>query len=206
VRPALDSRRPCSYARSISLLQGVAGLKKIQVWLAAMLLAVGMALVAPGAASAEPYCGLVWGSLAKADPALSQARVSNVRTGQHYCFDRLVIDLSGTVAGYNVRYVPQVTQGGSGFAVPLRGQAFLQVTVNSPAYDDNGSATYNPPDKNELSNVTGYQTFRQVAWAGSFEGYTDLGLGVRARLPFRVFTLEGPDAGTRLVVDVAHFW
>jgi hypothetical protein len=184
----------------------VAGLKKIQVWLAAVLLAVGMALVAPGPASAEPYCGLVWGSMAKADPALSQARVTNVRAGQHYCFDRLVIDLSGKVAGYNVRYVPQVTQDGSGLPVPLRGQAFLQLTVNSPAYDDSGSSTYNPADKNELSNVTGYQTFRQVAWAGSFEGYTNLGVGVRARLPFRVFTLEGPDAGSRLVVDVAHFW
>ena len=181
-------------------------MKKIQVWLAAVLLAVGMALVAPGPASAEPYCGLAWGSLAKADPAMSQAKVTNVRTGQHYCFDRLVIDLNGPVAGYNVRYVPQVTQDGSGAPVPLRGQAFLQVTVNSPANDDSGSPTYNPPDKNELSNVTGYQTFRQVAWAGSFEGYTTLGLGVRGRLPFRVLTLDGPDAGSRLVVDVAHFW
>lgn len=181
-------------------------MKKIQVWLAAGLLAVGMVLVAPGPAAAEPYCGLVWGSLVKGDPALSQATVANVRTGQHYCFDRLVIDLSGPVAGYTVRYVPQVVQDGSGFPVPLRGQAFLQLTANSPAYDEGGNPTYNPADRNELTNVTGYQTFRQVAWAGSFEGYTTLGLGVRARLPFRVFTLEGPDAGSRLVVDVAHYW
>ena len=178
----------------------------IQVWLAAVLLAVGMVLVAPGPASAEPYCGLVWGSLVKTDPAMNESRVVNVRTGQHYCFDRLVVDLNGPVAGYTVRYVPQIVQDGSGFPVQVRGQAFLQLTVNSPAYDENGSSTYNPADRNELSNVTGYQTFRQAAWAGSFEGYTSLGIGVRARLPFRVFTLEGPDAGTRLVVDVAHFW
>jgi hypothetical protein len=50
-------------------------------------------------------------------------------------------------------------------------------------------------------NVSGYRTFRQVAWAGSFEGQTNIGLGVRARLPFRVFTMPG-----RLVVDVAHLW
>jgi len=180
-------------------------MKKFRVWLVAVLLAVGSGLVAPGPASAAPYCGLVWGSLAKADRAMSQAQVTNVRTGQHYCFDRLVIDLNGPVAGYTVRYVPQVTQDGSGFPVPLRGQAFLQVTVNAPAYV-NGDATYEPADPNELSNVSGYQTFRQVAWAGSFEGYSSLGLGVRARLPFRVFTLEGPDAGSRLVIDVAHFW
>jgi hypothetical protein len=54
--------------------------------------------------------------------------------------------------------------------------------------------------------VTGYQTFRQVAWAGSFEGQSTIALGVRARLPFRVFTLAGPGTGSRLVIDVAHFW
>ena len=54
--------------------------------------------------------------------------------------------------------------------------------------------------------MTGYQTFRQVAYAGSFEGYTSIGLGVRAWLPSRVFTLDGPGSGSRLVVDVAHFW
>ena len=179
---------------------------KFRVWLIAIVMAVGSALVAPVPASAAPYCGLVWGSLAKADSAMSQAKLTNVRTGQHYCFDRLVIDLNGPVGGYTVRYVPQVTQDGSGLPIPLRGQAFLQVTVNAPAYDDNGNATYNPANPNELTDVNGYQTFRQVAWAGSFEGYSSLGLGVRARLPFRVFTLAGPETGSRLVIDVAHFW
>jgi hypothetical protein len=181
-------------------------MKKFRVWFIAIMLAVASGLVAPGPASAAPYCGLVWGSLVKANPAMSQAQVTNVRTGQHYCFDRLVIDLNGPVGGYTVRYVPQVTQDGSGLPVPLRGQAFIQVTVNSPAYDQNGKSTYNPANRRELTNVTGYQTFRQVAWAGSFEGYSSLGIGVRARLPFRVFALEGPAAGSRLVIDVAHFW
>jgi hypothetical protein len=181
-------------------------LKKIQAWLAAILMAVGLGLLTPGPAAADSYCGLAWGSLAKTDPAMSQAKVVDVRTGQHYCFDRLVIDLNGAVAGYNVRYVREAEQDGSGAPVPLRGQAFLQVTINAPAYDDSGKSTYNPADKNELSNVGGYQTFRQLAWAGSFEGYTSLGLGVRARLPFRVFSLAGPDSGSRLVIDVAHFW
>ena len=54
--------------------------------------------------------------------------------------------------------------------------------------------------------MAGYQTFRQVADAGSFEGQTTVGLGVRARLPFRAFILAGPDGGSRLVVDVAHLW
>ena len=171
----------------------------------AVLLAAGLGLLTPGPASADSYCGLAWGSLAKADPAMSQAKVVNVRTGRHYCFDRLVIDLNGRVAGYTVRYVPQVVQDGSGVPIALRGSAFLQVTVNAPAYEGS-NPTYSPANKAELSDVGGCQTFRQVAWAGSFEGYTSLGLGVRARLPFRVFALDGPDSGSRLVIDVAHFW
>lgn len=181
-------------------------MKTFRVWLLAIVLVIGSGLVSAGPAAADPYCGLVWGSLAKTDPAMSQAKVVDVRTGQHYCFDRLVVDLNGPVAGYTVRYVPQVVQDGSGLPVQLRGQAFLQFTLNAPAYDDKGNPTYTPADAKELANVTGYRTFRQVAWAGSFEGYTSLGLGVRARLPFRVFALPGPDAGSRLVIDVAHFW
>lgn len=182
-------------------------MKRIQAWLVTILMAAGLGLLAPApAAATTSYCGLVWGSLAKTDPAMTGSQVVNVRTGQHYCFDRLVVDLNGPVAGYTVRYVPQVARDGSGHLVPLRGNAFLQITVNAPAYDQDSRSTYNPADKNELSNVGRYQTFRQVAWAGSFEGYSNLGLGVRARLPFRVFTLAGPDTGSRLVIDVAHFW
>ncbi|MGO4585624.1 hypothetical protein AB4Z38_17350 [Arthrobacter sp. 2RAF6] len=181
-------------------------MRKFHAWLAALVVAAGLGLVAPGAASAEPYCGIVWGSLAKSNPALTQAQVVNVRTGQQICFDRLVIDLNGAVAGYSIRYVPQVLHDGSGLPVELRGNAFLQVTVNAPAYNSGGNATYNPADKNELTNVSDYKTFRQVAYAGSFEGYTSLGLGLRARLPFRVFTLAGPGTGSRLVIDVAHMW
>ncbi len=181
-------------------------MKKLQTWLVALVMAAGLGLIVPGPASAASYCGIVWGSLAKTNAAMSTAQVTNVRTGQQLCYDRLVIDLNGKVAGYTVKYVPQVVQDGSGLPVALRGGAFIQVTVNAPAYNSSGQVTYNPANKKELSNVSGYQTFRQVAWAGSFEGYTTLGLGVRARLPFRVFTLAGPGTGSRLVVDVAHHW
>jgi hypothetical protein len=47
-------------------------------------------------------------------------------------------------------------------------------------------------------------TFRQVAWVELWESNSTLGLGARARLPFRVFVLDGP--GSRLVIDVAHRW
>jgi hypothetical protein len=53
-----------------------------------------------------------------------------------------------------------------------------------------------------LPNVAGFSTFRSITNAGSFEGQTTYGLGVRARLPFRVFTIAGGHG--RIVVDVAH--
>ena len=172
-----------------------------------IVLLLGAFLLVPASgATAAPYCGLVWGSLEKSASGLSQAPVVNVRTGQHACYDRLVIDVAGDVGGYTVHYVPQVTADGSGFVIPTRGGAALQITVNDPAYNAAGTPTYSPANKNELRNVSGYRTFRQVVFAGTFEGYTSVGLGVRARLPFRVFTLDGPGTSSRLVVDVAHRW
>ncbi|MDQ4501192.1 hypothetical protein [Sinomonas sp. ASV322] len=188
-------------------------MKKIAAAVGAALLAFGLG--APVANAATPAsspsatsatCAAHWSSLPKSIPTLSQATVENVRAGRHGCFDRLVIILHGKAAGYNVRYVDQVLAQGSGKPVPLRGGAFLDVTVTSPAFDAAGRPTFVPANPSEVVNVGGFATFRQVAWAGSFEGYTSLGLGVRARLPFRVFILNGPDGGSRLVVDVAHRW
>jgi hypothetical protein len=93
--------------------------------------------------------------------------------------------------------------------VEAQGGADLQIIVEAPAYDDHGRPTYVPADRERVVDVEGYQTFRQVSWAGSYEGRTTLGLGVRARLPFRTFTLlgrSGRDQATRLVVDVGHHW
>ena len=182
-------------------------MKKLSAWLTAIIMALGLGLLAPGSASAASYCGLVWSSLAKSNQAMSAASVTNIRSGQHSCFDRLVIDIKGKAAGYNVRYVSKVVQDGSGLPIKLRGGAFLQVTAHSPSYDSaTGKATFVPANRSEVTNVSKYQTFRQVAWAGSFEGHTTLGLGVRARLPFKVFTLVGPGNESKLVIDVAHHW
>ena len=93
--------------------------------------------------------------------------------------------------GYHVDYVTALTADGSGDPVPVEGGAILRVIARSPAYDNHGSATVDP-EVVDATDVSSHPTFRDVAWAGSFEGQTTLGLGVRARLPFRVFTLDGP--------------
>ncbi|MGY1774858.1 hypothetical protein ACI8AV_03300 [Geodermatophilus sp. SYSU D00804] len=175
------------------------------VVLAAATAALGLALPSASAAS----CSTAWGSQPEAVSDGGGGTLDDVRAGRHDCYDRLVLDLDGIDAadvGYDVRYVPQVVQDGSGRPVPLRGAADLQVVVHTPGHTDAGAATYDPRTDAEAVAVGGYRTFRQVAYAGSFEGSSTVGLGVRARLPFRVLVLDGPGDGSRLVVDVAHTW
>jgi hypothetical protein len=169
-----------------------------------------LGLVAPSVASASPYCGITWGSLEKSSTG-GTGYLDDVRAGQHTCYDRLVLDVYGNPSfrSWHVGYVKQVTEDPSGRPVPVRGGAFLQISVQAPDHTPNGTLTYVPANPRELVDVSGFRTFRQVAWAGSFEGTSSIGLGVRARLPFRVIAITGlPHTanGTRVVIDVAHQW
>src|SRR5689334_7833346 len=57
--------------------------------------AAGVFPVAAATAPAEaaPYCGIRWGSLPKSVSTMVRGPVTNVRAGQHTCYDRLVVDL-----------------------------------------------------------------------------------------------------------------
>jgi hypothetical protein len=181
-------------------------MRRLFLALVAMLAATVIGTVTPAAAADAPYCGIRWGSLAKARNSTAVAPLVDVRAGRQTCYDRLVLDFRGRADGYRVEYVAAVTEDASGRLVPLRGGARMQIVAIAPAYDDWYRPTYVASNRRELVDVAGWQTFRQVAWAGSFEGRTTIGLGVRARLPFRVFTLDGPGSGSRLVIDVANRW
>ena len=69
---------------------------KLHAVLAVLALTAGLGLVVPGTASAAPFCGIAWGSLAKSAATLalgpSQDPITNIRSGRHACFDRLVVD------------------------------------------------------------------------------------------------------------------
>jgi len=177
----------------------------------AVLALVLPALLIPATAHAAPYCGVRWGSLPKSstaavNPASVPGDLIAIRSGRHTCYDRLVFDVDGSTQGYHVRYVDQVRMDGSGAVVPTAGGARLQVVVGAPSYDEQGMETFAPPAGQRMIDVSGYRTFREVTWAGSSEGQSSAGLGVRARLPFRVSTIAGPGSTSRVVVDVAHRW
>ncbi|AKU19240.1 AMIN-like domain-containing (lipo)protein [Luteipulveratus mongoliensis] len=173
-----------------------------------LLLALIGPIVASSRASAT-VCEAPWGSLAKTASGSTTKALTGVRTGQNLCYDRLVLDIGRTgtgSVGYDVRYVTTVYSEGQGTALPVRGAADIKVTVRAPAYNSSGASTYLPANPLEMSNVSAYRTFKQVRWGGSFEGQTTIALGVRARLPMRVFVLNNTDGSRRLVVDVAHLW
>lgn len=155
--------------------------------LAAAALTATAATTIPGADAAT--CSTPWGSGAKAVTNPTHGAMTAVRAGHHPCFDRVVLD-DTKASGYRVSYVKAVRSQGQGAVIALRGGAFLQVDVQD-------AATTRPA----MPTVTGYPTLKQVGWGGSFEGYSTVGVGVRARLPFRISRTAG-----HLIIDVAHRW
>ena len=167
--------------------------RTVTALLLAFLCVLGAVLLAPAASAAA--CVTPWGSAPKDNPAMGTGEVDTLRAGRHPCFDRFVVQVDGPIAGFNVRYVDQITQDGSGFVVPTLGAGKrLQVIVRHPSFSTP-----------RLPSVAGFSTFRQVVNAGSFEGQTTFGLGLRnGPLPFRAFIIQG--AHGIFVVDVAHRW
>lgn len=151
-------------------------------------------------------CNTPWGSGTKSASPTSGAYhyITNVRTGQHPCFDRMVIDVSASKStGYVVSYVNDIYSDPVGDLIPFpKSGAKLQITAYAQNHKGQ-TVTYPGKTGQPLPgvNLAGYQTFREAKFAGSFEAVTTVGLGVRARLPFTVFK-----SGNNIVIDVAHKW
>jgi hypothetical protein len=194
-------RQAASAAHQTGMNATLARLIRGTALLAAVLtLAVSGAADSMGASAAAPFCGITWGSLPRAAGDLGQAPLAGVRTGHHDCFDRVVFDFSGPATGYRVQYVDQVLSQGRGVPLDVAGGARLDVVLLEPADG------YPHGVGDHVAGVSGFRTLRAVVYGGTFEGSTTFGVGVRARLPFRVLTLAGPGAGSRIVLDVAHRW
>jgi hypothetical protein len=127
------------------------------------------------------------------------ALITGVRTATHPGYDRVVVDLSGPMPGYQVSYVNSLVFDGSGAAVPLSGSAFLRIRLApANAHDPTTGVPVFP-----LGGVThlGLPTVTGYAQTGDFEGVVSFGLALSHKAGFHVFTLTGP---SRIVVDVAN--
>ena len=127
--------------------------------------------------------------------AMSPSPLYLTRVGQHACYDRVVFDINGPEAvGLAARYVPVVSADASGKPVPVAWRAALEVTVRAPILgtDSQGHQPWvTAPAVGESlvapAKIAGWSSLRAVTFAGSFEGQTTVALGIRERLPFRVF-------------------
>ncbi|TJZ44569.1 hypothetical protein FCH28_30020 [Streptomyces piniterrae] len=168
--------------------------------------AAGAATGPVGKAAAPMVCSTVWGSGDKSATDSDGQPLKNIKTSRSACYDRMVFDISGAKGklGYHVGYVDKFHQDGSGELIPVNGRAILQIYVSAPSYDGaTGKQTYAGRAGKPLPgvNLTGYKTFKDTKFGASFEGQTQVGLGLRAKLPFRVL-----QSGDQLIVDVAHSW
>ncbi|MGV9744139.1 AMIN-like domain-containing (lipo)protein [Rhodococcus zopfii] len=131
----------------------------------------------------------------------SKLTVTDIRTGTHDGFDRVVYELGGTGApGWRVGYVDRAVQDGSGNEVEVAGGAILQVLIDGSAYPfDSGADQYSGPQP-VLAAPGG--SVVEVNGAGVFEGVTQSFIGIDdPGTPFSVYALTGP---ARLVIDVAR--
>lgn len=167
------------------------------------------ATFATAGATSRPFCGIRWGSLPKSAGAAKADWLMAGRVGRHPCYDRLVFVLAGPAAGVDARYVRRIPVS-PGLRQP-KGGARLQVRIPGsslpPASATDGMVRSTlPVGRAPLFNVRGFRTFRDVRWGRIDARGATFGLGVRARLPFRVFVLDGPGHRSRVVIDVAHRW
>jgi hypothetical protein len=129
----------------------------------------------------------------------ARVTVSDIRTGRHDGFDRVVFEVGGTgTPGWDVRYVDVASSQGSGAEVDVAGDAVLQVTVTGAGYPyETGVEEWSGPDP---LPGQGTATVTEVVFDATFEGTTVAFVGTRTQAPFRVYALQDP---ARVVVEVA---
>jgi hypothetical protein len=121
--------------------------------------------------------------------------LTNIRSAAHTPegFDRIVFDFQGALPGYEVKYVSEVVEDGSGRTVTMPGRRFLQITLRpAQAHTDAGAAT--APRERTLN----YPMLKAYAIVGDFEGVVSVVLGLDDVVGFRVGELSG-----RIYIDVA---
>jgi hypothetical protein len=142
----------------------------------AVLIAVVMAAVVVPSASAADY-----------------AQLTNVRTGHHAEYDRVVFDLTGGQVPVSISTISEPTNCGSGNAIPAKGVEFVEVRLQ-PA----DAHSYTGPRK----ITTGLPTAQSVVFTCDFEADLSIAIGVNHRSPRIVAGYyTGP---LRYVVDIYH--
>ncbi|WP_030273808.1 AMIN-like domain-containing (lipo)protein [Streptomyces sp. NRRL B-24484] len=172
--------------------------------------AVTPAAAVTGTAATAAACESGWGSLDRKGAARTDdyRSMTGIRTGTQPCFDRMVVDVPGSSPATPVAYWIDYRDSPIGTTtddrrIPVAGGKVLNIVIGAHTTDAGWNPTYPLRTGEKLPGLdfTGYPTFVEARGGGTHAGETQIGLGVRARLPYRVFQLDN-----RLVIDVAHTW
>jgi hypothetical protein len=157
--------------------------RRLVVLLVAVLVALGVPAAAPASAAEPPL-------------------LTGIRASHHPGFDRVVFDFFGGLpANRSARYVPALLGDATGFRIPIRGRAILQVSFSDArghTLDDRDTA----PDRTTFALPNVLQT---VQSGDGFEGVISYGVGLAVRQPFRLSTLSNPPRVV-LDIDTAFTW
>lgn len=154
-----------------------------------------------GSASSSPLQPLGTAELSpksERPSAPAQLAVTGVRVGTHEGFDRVVVDLEGQGdPGWFVDYTSTPMQETTGQPLTVAGNAFLSINVDGTVSpfelgEDREVAV-------EMARDTGNVV--DVISAGTYQGRSQVVVGLRSELPYSVQVLRGP---TRVVVDIVQ--
>jgi len=128
------------------------------------------------------------------------ALLERVAVAGHGGYDRVVFQFRKGLPGYRVQYVePPLREDGSGNVVNLDGNVFVVVRMEPASGFDlsvpEGELIYTGPRR---IAGRGTSVVREIARTGDFEAVLAWAVGLEARVPFRVLTLDEP---ARIVVD-----
>ena len=130
--------------------------------------------------------------------APSQLVVTAVRVGAHEGFDRVVVDLGGDGdPGWFVDYTSTPMQETTGQPLKVAGNAFLNINVDGTVYPFEMGKDSDVEVK--MAGDTG--NVIDVISAGTYEGRSQVVVGLRSALPYSVQVLEDPK---RVVVDIVQ--
>jgi hypothetical protein len=138
-------------------------------------------------------------------PGQEIAVLSEVRTGTHEVYDRVVWEFSqGARPHLWVEYVDQPAQPGSGHPVEVAGEAYLRLIaggardISAEHMTRSDVAPYEGPERLDAPNAPAIQ---EVVALGDFEAHMQWAVGLDSQRPFRVQVLRDP---LRIVIDIAN--
>ena len=135
------------------------------------------------------------------DQTVARANITDVRTGTHEGYDRVVFEFAGGLPEASLeRAEPPFTHDASGEPIDVAGNSFLRLIMRGGTKQtDEGTSSYDGPTDFE----TGYPALVQLTEGGDFEGQSTWYVGLTGESCVRVLTLTD-DGTARLVIDLEH--